>query len=215
MFDLYNKIFGRLEADEADENYDLDYLEDSEFEEEAPREETPPSNFFNRFTAKPKAERVENAPRPQSRILDMRTGMSPNYDQEVVIMVPYDFEMTKVVCDHVRNGKTVICNIERIDDTTAQRVLDFILGATYALSGSLESISDKIFVVTPASTRLSVRPEERRRPNRPVERANNSTPMPGRRDQRPFPRFTPAPSFNENKGQTGPYFAEEVLAANQ
>ena len=215
MFDLYNKIFGRLEDEEADENYDLDYLEDFEDNHPEPlREAAPPQgNFLNHFTPKPRPERPENRVRPQGRVLDMRTGTDMTYDQEVVVMVPYDFEMTKVVCDHVRNGKTVICNIERIDDSTAQRVLDFILGATYALSGSLESISNKIFVVTPASTRLSVRTEESRKPNRPVERPYNSAAA--RREPRNFPRFTQPPTQNTDLGQTGPYYAEDVLAANQ
>lgn len=215
MFDLYNKIFGRFEDEGADENYDLDYLEDFEDNQPEPLRETAPQsgNLLSHFSPKPRSERPENRVRPQGRVLDMRTGADMTYDQEVVVMVPYDFEMTKVVCDHVRNGKTVICNIERIDDSTAQRVLDFILGATYALSGSLESISNKIFVVTPSSTRLSVRTEESRKPNRPADRPYQAGQT--RRENRNFPRFAQAPAQNAKLGQTGPYYAEEVLAANQ
>lgn len=215
MFDLYNKIFGRLEDEGADENYDLDYLEDFEDNQPEPVKDSAPSqsNFLNHFSPKPaRPQRSDNRPRPQGRVLDMRTGAEMTYDQEVVVMVPYDFEMTKVVCDHVRNGKTVICNIERIDDSTAQRVLDFILGATYALSGSLESISNKIFVVTPASTRLSVRTEESRKANRPGDRAYNLGQA--RREVRNFPRFT-QPAQGTDAGRPASYYAEDAAAANQ
>ncbi len=161
MFNLYDKLFGRYEDDYEDVD-DLEEIQDVEASyEDDPVEmpEKPSRNFLDRFSGKSR-QRPER--KPQARVLDMNSGTEIDYNQEVVVMIPYDFDMTKMVCDYVKQGKTVICNIEKIDNETAQRVLDFILGATYALGGSLESISNKIFVVTPASTRLNMRMEESR-----------------------------------------------------
>lgn len=161
MFDLYKKVFGQMD-DDIDELDDLDYLDEYSNEVEEMPVEQPVYQARSKAAARPRMKTPPRRQRPSSRVLDMQTGREyqAHYDQEVIVMVPYDFEMTKVVCDHVRNGRTVICNIEKIDDSTAQRVLDFILGAAYSLNGSLESISNKIFVVTPPSTKISVRTEE-------------------------------------------------------
>lgn len=174
MANFFDKLFGR---------YDDDYDDFEEFDEftgyapnaqpandypiQAERRASNPSfldSFNNNKNRRPAPQ--DNRQRNQhARVLDMRSGEGLDYDQEVIIMVPYNFEVTKQACDYIKAGKTVICNIEKIDNETAQRVLDFIMGATYALSGSLESISDKIFVVTPVSTRLSSRLEEKQDKN--------------------------------------------------
>jgi len=40
-------------------------------------------------------------------------------------------------------------NMEELDGATAQRVLDFLLGAVYALDGTISKISRGIFLVAP------------------------------------------------------------------
>lgn len=186
MFNLYDRLFGKYEDEEFEEFSDLD-----EFEEPSrhidvvnPEPEVSTPRFFERFTQKSsKADDKDHA-----RVLDIHSGQEVNYRQEVVVMVPYNFEVTKLVCDYIKNGKTVICNIEKIDNETAQRVLDFILGATYSLGGSLESVSSKIFVVTPASTRLSMRLEQKedKRYGRRSAYSNLRTAEVGTRRERKF-----------------------------
>ena len=70
-------------------------------------------------------------------------------------MEPANIETAQQVCDDVRSGKTVICNIEKIDPKIAQRVIDFITGAAYALRGNVMPISALIFVVAPGSTSIT------------------------------------------------------------
>jgi cell division inhibitor SepF len=48
----------------------------------------------------------------------------------------------------------VICNIEKVDPRVAQRVIDFITGAAYALDGKVMPVSSVIFVVAPRNTAL-------------------------------------------------------------
>ncbi|MDO5734210.1 MAG: cell division protein SepF [Eubacteriales bacterium] len=90
--------------------------------------------------------------REDGRVVNFR---NPGVTNEVIIIEPRDITTAQQVCDYVRSGKTVICNIEQIDTKIAQRVIDFLTGATYALSGSVEPISSLIFVVAPRSTQVS------------------------------------------------------------
>ena len=69
-------------------------------------------------------------------------------------MQPSDIEAAQQACDHIRAGKTVICNIEKVDPRVAQRVIDFITGSAYALDGKVMPVSSVIFVVAPRNTAL-------------------------------------------------------------
>lgn len=89
--------------------------------------------------------------RPSGKIVDMRAPAAQN---QVVIMQPGDIEAAQQACDHIRAGKTVICNIEKVDPKIAQRVIDFITGSAYALDGRVMPVSSVIFVVAPRNTSL-------------------------------------------------------------
>lgn len=86
-----------------------------------------------------------------NKVVDLRSTPSK---QQVVVMQPADIESAQQACDHIRAGKTVICNIEKVDVKVAQRVIDFITGAAYALDGKVMPVSSVIFVVAPRQTAL-------------------------------------------------------------
>lgn len=104
----------------------------------------------------PEPQAVSQPARRQSnRVVDFKTGAKP-VQQEVVLVAPTDFGMTWQICDYVRDGKTVICNIESVPADYRQRFVDFINGASYALGGVIRPISKLIFVFAPKSTTVSV-----------------------------------------------------------
>ncbi|CUQ54271.1 Cell division protein SepF [Dorea longicatena] len=46
-------------------------------------------------------------------------------------------------------------NLEGLDLEIAQRIIDFISGATFAISGNLQKISNYIFLVTPTNVDIT------------------------------------------------------------
>ena len=52
-------------------------------------------------------------------------------------------------------NRTVILNLEGLDLEIAQRIIDFTSGATFAINGNLQKISNYIFLVTPANVDIS------------------------------------------------------------
>ena len=54
-----------------------------------------------------------------------------------------------------RLRRTVVINFEGAELTVAQRSIDFIGGATYALNGSLQAVSSNIFIAAPDSIEVS------------------------------------------------------------
>lgn len=78
-------------------------------------------------------------------------------EQQVLILTPDSIRNSQLVCNHIRAGHTVICNIESVDRAVAQRVIDYISGAAYAIDGDVKPIdaNRKTFVVAPRTVKLS------------------------------------------------------------
>lgn len=74
--------------------------------------------------------------------------------QQMVIINPQDMSASEVISSHLMGNRTVICNLELIDDYTGQRILDFVSGSVYSLGGSVTPASEKIFVIMPRSVEL-------------------------------------------------------------
>lgn len=72
-----------------------------------------------------------------------------NNQFKVVIMQPENFDDARDICDHLKNKKPVIVNLEEIGKDTAQRVVDFLSGSVYALDGDIQKISAGIFLIAP------------------------------------------------------------------
>ena len=74
---------------------------------------------------------------------------------EVCVIKPSTFEDTKEIAETLLTNRTVILNMEGIDLALAQRIIDFVSGACYAIDGTLQKISSYIFILTPASVDIS------------------------------------------------------------
>jgi len=71
----------------------------------------------------------------------------PNYT--LVKAKPDRLEDAQLVCDHLKERHAVIVNVEGLDGREAQRIVDFIGGAVYALDCEIYDITNRIFTITP------------------------------------------------------------------
>ena len=74
---------------------------------------------------------------------------------EVCVIKPTNVDDSREVTETLLSGRTVILNLEGMDLELAQRIIDFISGATFAINGNLQKISNFIFIVTPAAVDIS------------------------------------------------------------
>jgi len=70
---------------------------------------------------------------------------------KVVIYQPTSFEDTQTIINNLKTRKPIVLNLESLDAGLAQRVLDFISGAVYALDGTIQKVSRGIFVLAPSN----------------------------------------------------------------
>ena len=58
--------------------------------------------------------------------------------------------MEYVIFDsHLQNKRSVIVNLQYLDPSTSKRLIDFLCGTTYAMSGNMKKITDHIFIFSP------------------------------------------------------------------
>jgi FtsZ-interacting cell division protein YlmF len=73
----------------------------------------------------------------------------------MVVFQPQTYEDTQTIIDNLKARKPVIVNLESLNVDVAQRVLDFISGAIYALDGSVRKVSKGIFLLAPKGIDIS------------------------------------------------------------
>ena len=78
-----------------------------------------------------------------------QTSMAGYGNKNVIFFYPKSYSEVQKLIDYLRNGETVMLNLDGISDNEAQRMLDFASGAVYALSGSIQRVSGNIFLLTP------------------------------------------------------------------
>lgn len=74
---------------------------------------------------------------------------------ELIVIRPQDFNEAQTVTDFLKDGKPIVINMEGIELNTAQRIIDFIGGACYALDGTLGPVSNNIFIAAPQDVEVS------------------------------------------------------------
>lgn len=74
----------------------------------------------------------------------------PNASQvKVVILQPNSFEQSQEICEHLKDKKSIIVNLEFVNKDVARRIIDFVSGAVYGLDGNISKVSNSIFLVAP------------------------------------------------------------------
>jgi cell division inhibitor SepF len=83
----------------------------------------------------------------QGKVLNLNNSSST----KVVIVLPQNINDAKDICDHLRSNRSIVMNVEDIETSIAQRIVDFLSGAVYSLDGNIQKISSGIFLATPNS----------------------------------------------------------------
>jgi cell division inhibitor SepF len=100
-------------------------------------------------------EREEAPSRPR------RLEAAPNPNVRVHLILPRSFNDAQQIADKFKEGIPVILNLQATDQELSKRLIDFASGLTYALSGGMQRVADKVFLLTPRNVEVSA--EERAR----------------------------------------------------
>ena len=71
------------------------------------------------------------------------------------VVKPKDYDEGPEIADYLTGGSTVLLNIELLDKNAAKRLIDFLLGATHVLGGTMKMVARGTFVFAPKSVGVS------------------------------------------------------------
>lgn len=87
----------------------------------------------------------------QNKIVNIHTASL----SKVVISKPTNYDEGKVIVDNLKSRRIVIVNLNGVEPKEGQRILDFLIGAIYALEGGLQPVEKGVFILTPSNIEVS------------------------------------------------------------
>ena len=146
----------RLNDDYDDDEYfdeDLDDFDDFEEKVAAPVERKPAPKKTSYTQSSYAGSGSSYSQQNRQNVVGMNRGGSQG--PEVCMVMPRSFDDANTIAELLLQRKAVVLNLEGIDMSAAQRIIDFASGACYTVGGNLQKISKKIFIVVPQNVNLS------------------------------------------------------------
>ncbi len=98
----------------------------------------------------------DQAPAPKRNVVafsarEKRAGVAG----EVSLFAPRSFGDVTEVADALRTRQVVILNLQGVDRSLLQRVVDFTSGVAYTLDGKIQKLADAMYLVVPPGTSVN------------------------------------------------------------
>lgn len=78
----------------------------------------------------------------------------------VSVVEPSSFNDAQSLADRFKRQQPVILNLQNIDGDLSRRMVDFCSGLTYAMDGQIQTVANRVFLLTPRNVEVSA--EERK-----------------------------------------------------
>jgi cell division inhibitor SepF len=106
-------------------------------------------------------QRVAPAPRTGSLAEDALGDGGSHPLSRIVTLHPHNYNEARPIGERYREGNPVIMNLTEMNDRDAKRLVDFAAGLAFALRGSIDKVTNKVFLLSPPNVDVSA--EDRRR----------------------------------------------------
>jgi len=74
---------------------------------------------------------------------------------QIFTIHPRFYNEARTVGERYRVGQPVLMNLSDMDESERKRLVDFASGLVFGLHGSIERVTSKVFLLTPANVRVS------------------------------------------------------------
>lgn len=146
MADMLDKILGFLGVqdeyeDEDEQHFEAPYIERVE-----------PSGTVTRGAWPRRVPEKEANPVRRGNLVSLSGGQKTQ--TKMLILEPLAFEDVRSYVMHLKNKRALILRLNRMDRGEAQRIVDFMSGATHALEGNMRKLGERIFCFAPSTVEI-------------------------------------------------------------
>jgi cell division inhibitor SepF len=144
---------------EGDHRYDDHYQDEyaaEEYEEYG-------AEFIDSGDPRDVAGPAEGALEPTSRVPERPPAvpMQTTDLARITTLHPRTYNEARTIGEHFREGTPVIINLTEMVDSDARRLVDFSAGLIFGLRGSIDRVTNKVFLLSPANIEVAAEDKAR------------------------------------------------------
>jgi cell division inhibitor SepF len=98
------------------------------------------------------SERRRPAPAPTGVVAEL---------SRITTLHPRTYNEARTVGENFREGTPVIMNLSEMDDSDAKRLVDFAAGLVFATRGTIERVTNKVFLLSPPNVTVAAEDKQR------------------------------------------------------
>jgi cell division inhibitor SepF len=141
---------GLVEDDHRyDDHYQDDYGTDDEYDEYG-------ADLVATQEDRPEAYGLSDGARAPGAGVVQTTDLA-----RITTLHPRTYNEARTIGEHFREGTPVIMNLTEMVDSDAKRLVDFSAGLIFGLRGSIERVTNKVFLLSPANVEVAAEDKAR------------------------------------------------------
>lgn len=145
---IVNKFMRMMGIGEEEEN---EYNDEVEYYDEEEQEEVEQPKARRSFRDIESSNPFPRNNTVQPKVIPMNTAVSSS---KMVITQPTCYEDVEEIGEYLKLRKSVIINLENIGKEDARRILDFLSGAAFMIEGTIQKVSNLIYLMTPKDVEI-------------------------------------------------------------
>jgi cell division inhibitor SepF len=119
-----------------------------------------PRSYQSGPTSFPTQDNLALAPQVQLRERAVVSDDSARRHQ-ITTLHPTTYSEARTIGEHFRDGYPVIMNLTEMDEPDAKRLVDFAAGLAFGMRGSMERVTNRVFLLSPPNIHVSAEDKAR------------------------------------------------------
>jgi len=92
---------------------------------------------------------------PQVQLRERAVVAEEETRYQITTLHPTTYREARTIGEHFRDGVPVIINLTEMDESDARRLVDFAAGLAFGLRGTIERVTNRVFLLSPANVQVT------------------------------------------------------------
>lgn len=92
---------------------------------------------------------------PQVQLRERAAAVDEDQRYQITTLHPTTYREARTIGEHFRDGVPVIINLTEMDEADARRLVDFAAGLAFGLRGTIERVTNRVFLLSPANVQVT------------------------------------------------------------
>ena len=92
---------------------------------------------------------------PQVQLRERAVVPDEEQRYQITTLHPTTYREARTIGEHFRDGVPVIINLTEMEEADARRLVDFAAGLAFGLRGTMERVTNRVFLLSPANVQVT------------------------------------------------------------